>query len=63
MTVHLSGNKDSGQAYCNAANSQGVRMTSSLYLADCLDWLRKALSQSTSGLHVIKGVVAEALPD
>ena len=63
MTVHLSTNKDSGQAYCNVVDSQGIRMSTSPYVADCLDCLRKALNQSTSGLHVIKGVLAEALPD
>ena len=63
MTVHLSTNKDSGQAYCNAANSQERKLTKSPYVADCLSCLRKALNQSTSGLRVIKGVLAEALPD
>ena len=63
MTAHLSTNKDSGQAYCSAANSQEIRVSSSPYVADCLDCLRKALHQSTSGLYVIKGVLAEALPD
>ena len=63
MIVHLSTNKNSGQAYCNSANSQEVRMSASPYVADCLSCLRKALDQSASGLRVIKGVLAEALPD
>ena len=63
MTVHLSTAKESKQAYCNPVNSQGIRMSTSLYVADCLDCLRKALNQSKSGLHVIKDVLAEVLPD
>ena len=63
MTVHLATNKDSDQAYCDPANSQEIRMSSSPYVADCLDCLRKALDKSKSGLYVIKGVLAEALPD
>ena len=60
MTVHLSTNKDSGQAYCNVVKGQGITISASLYVADCLDCLRKALNQSNSGLHVIKGVLAES---
>ena len=60
MTVHLSTNKDPGQPYCNAVDSLGIRLSASLYVADCLDCLRKALNQSNSGLHVIKGVLAES---
>ena len=59
MTVHLSTNKDSGQAYCNA-DVDSRRISASLYVADCLDCLRAALNQSKSGLHVIKGVLAES---
>ena len=59
MTVHLSTNKDSGQAFCNVVDSLGVRMSTSLYVADCLSCLRAALNQTQSGLQVIKGVLAE----
>ena len=59
MTVHLSTNKDSGKAYCNAVNSRSITISVSPYVADCLDCLRKALNESKSGLHVIKGVLAE----
>ena len=58
MTVHLANNKDSAKAYCNAVDSR--RISASLYVADCLDCLRAALNQSKSGLHVIKGVLAES---
>ncbi len=63
MTVHLATAKDSGRAYCNAVDSWGIRLSTSPSVADCLDCLRKALHLSNSGLHVIKGVLAEALPD
>ena len=63
MPVHLSTSKTSRQAYCNAASSQDRRLSTSPYVAGCLDCLRKSLNQSTSGLHVIKGVLAQALPD
>ena len=63
MPVHLSTAKDSKKVHCNAAISQDIRTSTSPYVADCLACLRKALNQSTSGLHIIKGVLAEALPD
>ena len=65
MTMHLSTNKDSGQAYCNAVNTEGkgIGMTTHPDWADCLSCLKAALRQSQSGLRVIKGVLAEALPD
>jgi hypothetical protein len=63
MTVHLSTSKDSGRIYCHAVDSWGIKTSTSPSVADCLPCLRKALHQSKSGLHVIKGVLAEALPD
>jgi len=63
MTVHLSISKESGKIYCHAVDSWGIRTSTSPSVANCLDCLRKALHLSTSGLHVIKGVLAEALPE
>ena len=63
MTVHLSTNKTTLTPYCRVVPGDGVKVTTSAYFADCLDCFRAALHQSKSGLHVIKGVLAEALPD
>ena len=63
MTMHLATAKDSKQTYCKAEVCEKSKVTTSFYVADCLSCLRTALNQSRAGLAVIKGVLAEALPD
>lgn len=63
MTVHLSTSKTTQTPFCRAVSGEGAKVTTNSYFADCLDCFRAALHQSKSGLQVIKGVLAEALPD
>ncbi len=63
MTVHLSTNKTTQTPICLSVSGEGSKVTTNARFADCLECFRAALHQSKSGLQVIKGVLAEALPD